>query len=162
MNKNYILIGIVVLILLGFVFVLFSGGNSSPDSTPTENLGSSGADSVQDPAGSVEDGSRYVVYSEGVIEKAKGKRRVLYFYANWCPTCKVANEDFIKNSERIPDDVVIVKINYIDSDTEQAERDLAQKYGVTYQHTFIQIDDGGNEVTTWIGGEIDLLLTQIK
>jgi thioredoxin 1 len=162
MSKNAVIIGVVILIAIGFIFVLFSGGNSSIDTSSTENLGGSGADPLQEPVGSIDEGARYVVYSEGVIEKAKGKRRVLYFYANWCPTCKVANEDFSENSSRIPEDVVVIRVNYNDSDTDRDEKDLAQKYGITYQHTFVQIDDEGKEIAKWIGGQIDLLLTQIK
>ena len=45
--------------------------------------------------------SRYVVYSKAAYDGASDKRRVLYFYATWCPSCKQANEDFTANPNKI-------------------------------------------------------------
>jgi thioredoxin-related protein len=47
-------------------------------------------------------------------------------------------------------------------ETDQEEKDLAKKYGITYQHTFVQIDSKGNEITKWNGGKTDELLAKIK
>ena len=82
--------------------------------------------------------SRYVTYSKTVYDEASSQRRVLYFYANWCPSCKVANEDFTANPNKIPEDVVVIRTNYNDTDTDQEEKDLAKKYAVTYQHTYFR------------------------
>lgn len=86
----------------------------------------------------------------------------LYFYANWCPICKPADADFKANSSKIPPDVTVIRVNYNDTDTGQEEKDLAKKYGITYQHTFVQIDAQGKEVTKWNGGQTDELLANIK
>lgn len=107
-------------------------------------------------------GSRYIPYSKVAYDATSGKRRVLYFYATWCPTCKQANEDFIANPNKIPEDMVVIRTNYNDPDTDQEEKELAKKYGITYQHTFVQIDAEGKEITKWNGGKIDELLTNIK
>lgn len=106
--------------------------------------------------------SRYVEYSKAALDQAADKRRVLYFYANWCPICKPADANFKANSSKIPADVTVIRVNYNDSDTDQEEKDLAKKYGITYQHTFIQIDTQGKEVTKWNGGQTDELLANIK
>ena len=106
--------------------------------------------------------SSYVIYSPEKLSAAVGTRRVLYFYANWCPTCKVANEDLQENTDKLPKDVTVLRVNYNDTDTDQVEKDLAKKYGVTYQHTFVQIDENGEALMSWNGGEIDQLLTKIK
>ena len=106
--------------------------------------------------------SRYLVYSKDVYDAASDKRRVLYFYATWCPSCKQANEDFTANPNKIPEDVVVIRTNYNDPDTDQEEKDLAKKYGITYQHTFVQIDSQGKEITKWNGGQTDELVTNIK
>lgn len=106
--------------------------------------------------------SRYVPYSKAVLDQGANNRRVLYFYASWCPTCRPANADFEKNSSKIPADVTVVRVNYNDPDTDQEEKDLAKKYGITYQHTFVQIDGQGKEVTKWNGGQTDELLAKIK
>ena len=47
-------------------------------------------------------------------------------------------------------------------DFRKEEKDLAKKYAITYQHTFVQIDGLGKEVTKWNGGKTDDLLTNIK
>ena len=46
--------------------------------------------------------------------------------------------------------------------TDKEEEDLARKYGITYQHTYVQIDGVGKEVTKWNGGQINELLSNIK
>lgn len=106
--------------------------------------------------------SRYVEYSTGALEKAATNRRVLFFYASWCPTCAPADASFTQNARNIPEDLVLIRVNYNDPDTDQEEKDLAKKYGITYQHTFVQIDSTGKEVTKWNGGKIDELLSNIE
>ncbi len=106
--------------------------------------------------------SRYVEYSKTSLDQAANKRRVLYFYATWCPSCKAANEDFTANPNKIPEDVVVMRTNYNDPNTDAEEKDLAKKYGITYQHTFVQIDAQGNQITKWNGGDTDELVANIK
>ena len=106
--------------------------------------------------------SRYVEYSKAALDQATNNRRVLYFYANWCPICKPADADFKANSSKIPTDVTVIRVNYNDSDTDQEEKDLAKKYAIIYQHTFVQIDGQGKEVTKWNGGQTAELLANIK
>jgi thioredoxin 1 len=106
--------------------------------------------------------SRYVQYSKSALDSASDSRRVLFFYASWCPTCKPADASFTQNANKIPEDVTLIRVNYNDPETDQEEKDLAKKYGITYQHTFVQIDSAGEEVTKWNGGQIDELLSTIK
>lgn len=106
--------------------------------------------------------NRYIPYSKTVFEDASGKRRILYFYATWCPSCKITNEDFSARADKIPEDVMIIRVNYNDPDTDQEEKALAKQYGISYQHTFVQVDLDGNEITKWNGGGIDELLVNIK
>lgn len=106
--------------------------------------------------------SGYVQYSKAALDEAASNRRVLFFYASWCPTCKPADERFSQNTSKIPEDVTVIRVNYNDPETDQEEKDLARKYGVTYQHTFVQIDSSGKEVTKWNGGQIDELLSNSK
>jgi thiol-disulfide isomerase/thioredoxin len=93
---------------------------------------------------------------------SQSTKRILFFFANWCPTCKAADESLAQNASKIPDNIVIIKINYNDSETDDAERELAKKYGITYQHTFVQIDENGNEIMKWNGGGYEELISNIK
>ncbi len=105
---------------------------------------------------------QYLPYTPTVLAKAKSNRRILYFYASWCPTCIPANADFEKNVSNLPSDVTVIRVNYNDPDTDKDEKSLAEKYGITYQHTFVQIDVDGNEITKWNGGATKELLAKIK
>lgn len=107
-------------------------------------------------------GSRYLQYSKSALDSASNNRRVLFFYASWCPTCKPADASFTENANKIPEDVTLIRVNYNDPETDQEEKELAKQYGITYQHTFVQIDNSGKEVTKWNGGQIDELLSNIK
>ena len=104
----------------------------------------------------------YVEYGPNVLEGSKATKRVLFFYASWCPLCKPADAEFRDRMSEIPEGVTVIRVNYNDPSTDQAEKDLAAKYGVTYQHTFVQIDGQGNVVTKWNGGKIAELLKNIK
>lgn len=110
----------------------------------------------------LDSGGKYVIYSPEKLAAAAGTRRVIYFYATWCPTCQPADKDFQNNMDRLPQDVTVLRANYSDGDTDQDEKDLAKKYGVTYQHTFVQIDKNGQELVKWNGGQLDELLAKIK
>ena len=105
---------------------------------------------------------RYVEYSKDVLEQSSSMRRVLFFYASWCSTCRPADADFKKNIDVIPADLVIIRINYDDPETDAEEKALASQYGITYQHTFVQIDAQGNVVTKWNGGQFNELLASVK
>jgi thiol-disulfide isomerase/thioredoxin len=153
MNRNIItVIGVVVLVLGGGgLFIASQQRSGSEDAMMKKS-----EDSM------MKDDARYVEYSKTVLDNSSDKRRVLYFYASWCPICRPADADFKQNSSKIPEDVVVIRVNYNDPDTDQEEKDLAKKYGITYQHTFVQIDTQGKEITKWSGGQTDELLTNLK
>lgn len=100
----------------------------------------------------------YMDYSAATAaaESAEGHKVVLFFHAPWCPFCKAADTAFKAKLDQIPANVVVLKTDY-DSNTA-----LKQKYGVTYQHTFVQIDKDGNLVTKWNGGDLANLIKFIK
>lgn len=112
--------------------------------------------------GVITDGGEYTPYSETAFDQARNKRRVLFFYANWCPTCRPADADFEVNISKFPKDLVLFRVNYNDPDTDADEKALAQKYAVTYQHTYVQVDANGIEIAKWNGGQTDKLLSSIK
>lgn len=165
MKQNLIILLVIVVIVGGGAFFLQNTNKSNSvtqgkdammeqQPTPTSGEGMMKKDTVT--------AGQYVPFTKGVLDTAKDKKRVLFFYANWCPTCKPADEDFTNNVNNIPQNVVIVRVNYNDSDTDQDEKDLAKKYGITYQHTYVQIDTAGNEVKKWNGGKLEELLENIK
>jgi len=68
---------------------------------------------------------------------------VLYFYANWCPTCKVKFPKMISAFNKLDsNDVVGFRINFNDSETDDNENALAKEFGVVYQDTKVLLKDG--------------------
>ena len=92
-------------------------------------------------------GGEYVDYSDSLVDQmlADGKRVVLFFYAAWCPTCRLADRRIREATHRIPSDVVIVRVDY------DREKDLKKTYGISYQHTFVQLAEGRSPVTKFQG-----------
>lgn len=67
---------------------------------------------------------------------ATDKLVVLYFYANWCPICREEVPELLAAFNELTTDRVIgFRVNYNDTDTDDAERALAREHGVGYQHT---------------------------
>jgi len=68
---------------------------------------------------------------------------VLYFYANWCPTCR-AEFPVMQGAfnELTTDKVIGFRVNYNDDQTDADEKALAKQFGVAYQHTKVFVKNG--------------------
>ena len=165
MNKT-ILAVFGVILFLGVGFYLYQSvlsGSDQADSGKTIDLAKSITpiptnESVTD----TKSGARYVPYTTSAFGAAAAGRRVLFFYASWCPTCRPADADFVANQNKFPTDLTVLRVNYNDPDTDNEEKELAKKYAVTYQHTFVQIDAKGEKVAVWNGGQSPELLEKVK
>ena len=99
----------------------------------------------------------YIDYSPAALSAStENGKAVLFFWAAWCPFCKSANEAFTSRTSEIPDGVTVLKTNY------DTEKELKTKYGVTYQHTFVQVDASGKMLAKWNGGDLDSLKANLK
>lgn len=69
---------------------------------------------------------------------------VLYFYANWCPTCKAetVNALYPAFNELSTDKVIGFQVSYKDNQTNADETNLAREFGVPYQHTKVFVKNG--------------------
>lgn len=71
------------------------------------------------------------------------KLMVLYFFANWCPICRV---EFPKAQaafdELTSDQVLGFRVNFNDNQTDADEVALARQHGIAYQHTKVFIRNG--------------------
>ena len=82
---------------------------------------------------------------------------VLFFNAAWCSTCKVARDNFEASVDQIPVDLTIVVVDF------DTATDLRKLYGVTVQHTFVQIDDSGEAIGKWSGStSINEIVEQVS
>ena len=80
------------------------------------------------------DGGNYVAWDSETFEAASDQQRWLYFHADWDSNCQALDADINANLADIPEDVVIFKVDYDNS------QDLKQRYGVAYQRTVVAVD----------------------
>jgi thiol-disulfide isomerase/thioredoxin len=74
---------------------------------------------------------------------ASGKLVLLYFYADWCPTCRAEFPKMQAAFDKLSTDAVIgFRVNYKDSATDPDETALARQFGVAYQHTKVFVRGG--------------------
>ncbi len=144
-----------------FVFVLAGAGCTEttgrivpqPVPVPAEVAQTTNAQANNEvmPAGS------YEVYAPEKIMRAAEGKVVLFFRASWCPTCRGLDTDIKTHLGDIPNGVTILDVNYDDSEA------LQVTYGVTYQHTLVQVDADGTRVAKWTGSPtLAELLSHIK
>ena len=100
----------------------------------------------------------YEAYSPDKVAMASSLHHVvLFFRAGWCPTCRAVDADIKANLAKIPSSLTILDVNYDNSTA------LKQKYGVTYQHTFVQVDKDGNLIKKWSGSPtLSALVAEVK
>lgn len=102
-------------------------------------------------------GSYEAYASEKVAMASATHDVVLFFKASWCPSCRTVDADIKANLSKIPASLTILDVNYDNSAA------LKQKYGVTYQHTFVQVDADGNLIKKWSGSPtLSALVTEVK
>ena len=147
MTKTLLFLTLAVIVAVGGWFIL----NKPADS---QNGSESGTTLSQQDATN----SRYISYSQQALAEATqdGGRALLFFHADWCPTCRAAEKDILSKIDQVPDDLTILKADY------DTERELKKKYQVVVQHTFVQVDQNGNQVTKWSGGGLRDILNLIK
>jgi thioredoxin 1 len=73
----------------------------------------------------------------------EGSTVVFFFHAPWCPSCRATEESL--TTEGVPAGLTVVKVDY------DSETDLRREYGITQQHTFVQVDPDGAELAKWTG-----------
>ncbi len=101
----------------------------------------------------------YISYADYTanLDKYKDFKVVVYFHAPWCPTCQALDKNINANLGAIPAKTVVVKTDY------DSSNDLKKKYGVTYQHTLVQIDASGNKIKKRSGSpELKDVLAEIQ
>lgn len=89
-----------------------------------------------------EDESRYLDYSEERLKKATEDFIVLFFHADWCPTCKAFEEKVF--TEFIPENILILKVDFDDN------LELKKKYNILTQTSFVIVDNKWNLKKRWI------------
>lgn len=145
MKKVFILGGTVIFATL--IIVLLSKKDTS-STTSIKQL------PIQKSVSKIEKG--YVTFSKLEFKQNANKKRVYFFHAKWCPSCKTADQDFTDNLNSIPTNVILFKTDY------DTESDLKKKYAITYQHTFVYVDSEEKEIKKWNGGGLIELISNMS
>ena len=100
---------------------------------------------------------KHIVSPEKIAIKAENGNVVLFFSAAQCPTCRALDDNIKDNLKNIPADLTILDIDYDNSTL------LKRKYGVTYQHTLVQVDKNGELIKKWYGSPtLAILASEVK
>jgi thioredoxin 1 len=96
----------------------------------------------------------YATYSANAVSSAKTNKVVLFFHAAWCPSCRALDAEI--TAKGVKSGVTILKVYYDTANT------LKAKYGVTTQHTLVQVTSGGELISKWTGGDLESVYSKIK
>jgi thiol-disulfide isomerase/thioredoxin len=175
---TYIALFIAIAIVVGGgVYYLVSVGNGDSDSISdesadagitTENNNMDEAENDNEDTGDEEqmgnteetdtsetNPGTFSQYSADRVAEAEGDV-VLFFAADWCPTCQALIRDIEANTNEIPSDLTILEVDYDD------ERDLRREYDVVIQHTLVKVDNNGEELDSWVGGNrLETILNRV-
>lgn len=172
MNKNIVVGGLVVIALIGVTGVYMSRSQNAASEMAMQKKVAE-ADAVKDKAmmgsttneqmmkkdGAMMKGSgTYETYAPSKLAMATGEHKVvLFFHASWCPTCKALDADIKAHLESIPSSLTILDVDY------DTSGELKKRYGVTMQHTLVEVDAQGNLIKKWIGSPtLAALVAEVK
>lgn len=92
---------------------------------------------------------------QDAVALAKKGPTVLFFSADWCPSCQADLRDINALGSRLGT-ITIVVVDYDHS------ADLKAMYGITVQDSFVQIDAKGGKLGAWNGGGVEGVLSHVK
>ena len=155
-----IIIGVIVLLVIGngiYAFMNNSGGAVPYEAVDVKQPAVEDTAEMMDEENEMLKAGSYEAFAPEKVARAETGDVVLFFHASWCPSCRGLNADIEKNLGMIPSDVSILKVDY------DTESEMKRRYGVTYQHTLVQVDVQGNQITKWSGGQtLASLLTNVR
>ena len=152
--------GIVVLgVVIAGISVYSSNGKNDTTVMEKQKMEKEVAMTTPSPSdGAMMKVGSYEPYTSAKVAMASATQDVvLFFRASWCPTCRAVDADINAHLKEIPETLSILDVNY------DTASDLKKKYGVTYQHTFVQVDAQGNLIKKWSGSPtLSALVAEVK
>lgn len=145
-KNNHIFIFFILLVLISIGGLLFYRVNNI-NSTQVQ---------VTQVAGKMISENYYEYSDENLIDATKNGKAVLFFATNWCSTCTELDRELKDESSKLDEGITILKIDF-DKPTE-----LKKKHNVLVQHTLVQVDEEGNAIAKWVGGDIEQINKEVK
>lgn len=167
-NLLYAVMGGIAILVIGGV-TLAKRGEGDP--TPRPYAGVQGTDlptvvgepSIGGPKIPFHEHENYKEYTPDVLATAlaSGKATLLYFYADWCGTCREQEPIHETFFHRASDQGLAIMGVRINVDNNQP---LMRQYGINYQHSYVLLDKTGNPVSKFFGdhSEEDLMREAAK
>lgn len=155
-----VVLGVGALVIIGGVgYVVYQNSNSTDTTQSTQATTQPATEepATAEPTESTKAAGTYEDFTPTAISSAENGDVVLFFNAAWCPDCRATVKDLEANRKKIPDNLTILSVDY------DTYTDLKKKYGVTYQHTFVQVDAQGNQLKKWGGSfTLDDIVAQVE
>lgn len=80
----------------------------------------------------------YMDYESGKSMIGQSDKKVaLFFHAERCPACRLAEKNIITNKDTIDSNIVLLKVDY------DTASELKQKYGITSQTSYVLLNSDG-------------------
>lgn len=185
-NIRYLIIGVLALIIVGVIIAIIVLNNDSteesttaePQPTSTEEstdtttptTSPQSDESQPTPTNEPTDSSttntptsqspaQYTDYTTATFNQARqdNKNVVLFFHANWCPTCRALDREITDGLSRLPANTEILKIDYDNAG------DLRREYSIRQQHTLVFLSGDPNQpAETLTGGGFDELIFLVE
>ena len=161
LKKFFMAVLVIVIILIGVTAYVLSrreAQSSSNQETQQTSSTSTTSAAVQDTTQPATAAGAYVTLNDYTANPASysSTKKIYFFHAPWCPICKGIDQEITADKSRIPLGTTIIKTDF-DTST-----DLRKKYGVTYQYTFVQVDNDGNELKQWSALDLNKALAGIQ
>ena len=152
-NLLYIITGVIAAMVMGGIVWAARGG-----ARPTPYAGTKGVDlptvvgqpSLGGPKIPFTATANYKEYTPEVLAAATsgGNATLLYFYADWCGTCRgqePINEEFFRQAADIKMALIGLRVNV------DYNQPLMRQYRINYQHSYVLLDKSGNPVDRFYG-----------
>ena len=145
MKTSIKIIIVLVVLLILWVFWIYNNKNKTVPDVPNINNQNNNI-KLENSENNIDSKTKVVMFDNNLDELVKEKNVLLFFTASWCPTCRALKKDIEKNMDIIPDDMLIVELDY------DKETQMKKLYWVTIQHTLIFIDKDKNNILkkVWI------------
>lgn len=91
---------------------------------------------------------------EQVTAIAESGPAIIYFHADWCPTCQATMTAFRARWSEVQPGITVIIADY------DKESELKSRFGVSYQNTYVQVAADGSRIQSWNGGSIEALNTR--